>query len=120
VTACIAYDGTDVAGSESNLVLLHEQTDGDGLIEIGVPIIEKANDTICAETLTFSIFAVAEPDLPVGGIVEVTVSSGGSPDAQRSGRGHERDVAALAVALAAVAVAAVSWHRYRRRAGSGS
>ena len=84
MNVCIAYDETDVAGSELDLVLLHEQTDGDGLIEIGVPIIEKANDTICAETLTFSIFAVAEPDLPVGGIVELVAGPSDAPHLTRN------------------------------------
>ena len=53
---------------------------------------------------------------PVGGVVEVTVESGGSPVEHESGGRNEREVAALAVALAVVGVAGVSWHRYRRRA----
>ena len=114
VTVCITYDEAEVAGAESNLVLLHEQTDGDGLIEIGVPIIEKANDTICGETLTFSIFAVAEPAPPVGGIVELVTGPHDSPADLQDGRSHERELAALVLALGAVGV---SWHRYRRRAG---
>ncbi len=54
---------------------------------------------------------------PVGGIVELSVGSGGSQAEHQSARGHERHVAALAVALAAVGVASVSWLRYRRRVG---
>lgn len=49
---------------------------------------------------------------PVGGAVELSVGSDDSPFETQNG--HERDLAALAVALAVVA--GVAWHRYRRRA----
>ena len=51
----------------------------------------------------------------VGGTVELSVGSGDVPVEHQSGRSHEREVAALAVALAAVGVAGVYWHRFRRR-----
>ena len=49
---------------------------------------------------------------PVGGTVSLPVD-GSDARASPVGRGHERELAALAIALAAVA--GVSWHRYRRR-----
>ena len=67
VTVCIGYDETQLAGSELDLVLLHQKTGDDvvddklGLID-GTPI--AASDIICGETLTLSIFAVAEPVPP--------------------------------------------------------
>lgn len=54
---------------------------------------------------------------PVGGVVELGVGSGGSPEASQGGGDDGGGVAALAVALAVVAVAGVSWRRYRRRLG---
>jgi len=65
VTVCLAYDETQVTGEESDLELWHY--DGVAFIDI-TSSLDTANDIICGETDTLSLFAVMET-VPAGASV---------------------------------------------------
>jgi parallel beta-helix repeat protein len=65
ITVCISYDETQVAGPEANLKLMHKV---DNFWEDITTSVDTVNNKIYGTTTSLSIFIVASPTAPVGGI----------------------------------------------------
>jgi len=64
ITICVSYDETQVAGSEADLKLMQKV---DGWNDITTSV-DTVNNKIYGTTTSLSIFTVASPPAPVGGI----------------------------------------------------